>query len=167
MAEVIRANHSGFCFGVQRAIGLAFEVAEKESKKGRKVYTCGQLIHNRSVTDRLSALGAKEIRSLDQAAPGDIVIIRSHGEPKEFYDEAEKKGIELVDATCVFVEKIHHYVHEAYVNGRPVVMIGNRDHPEVVATNGWCGYNAVILGSREDAEAFVEDCPGFSEENKT
>ena len=90
--EIIVAEHSGFCFGVNRAIELAFSEAEKTDRKGR-LLTCGHLIHNSAVVDALEAKGAINIDSLDEAKPGDTVIVRSHGEPKEFYEKAEEIGI--------------------------------------------------------------------------
>ena len=153
--EIIRADHSGFCFGVQRAINMAFEAAEREKVNGRRVFTCGQLIHNQSVTNRLSENGVGRIDSIGEADRGDVVIVRSHGEPKSFYDEADRMGVELVDATCVFVQKIHTLVHDAYLKGQEIILIGSADHPEVTATNGWCEYQAVILETPDEALEYV------------
>ena len=89
--EIIRAEHSGFCFGVNRAIELAFSEAEKPDRQGR-LLTCGHLIHNKDVVKVLEEKGASLIESLDEAESGDTVIIRSHGEPKEFYEYAEAHG---------------------------------------------------------------------------
>jgi len=157
--EIIRAEHSGFCFGVDRAIEMAFSEAEKTDRKGR-LYTCGHLIHNKAVVDRLESMGVKTIGSLDEAREGDAVIVRSHGEPREFYDEAEDRGISLIDTTCVFVAKIHRLVSEAHENGLPVVIIGDREHQEVKATNGWCGYGAFIVGTADEAEKAAGDLRG-------
>ena len=88
MAEIIRAEHSGFCFGVRQAIEKTEEqihLNEKLEKK-RQIYTCGPLIHNRFVTDDLKARGVGIIESPEEAEPGDIVIVRSHGETKAFFD---------------------------------------------------------------------------------
>jgi 4-hydroxy-3-methylbut-2-enyl diphosphate reductase len=149
--EIIRAEHSGFCFGVDRAIGMAFSEAEIKDRTGR-LYTCGHLIHNKAVVERLESMGVGMISSLSEASEGDTVIVRSHGEPREFYEEADARGIKLVDTTCVFVKKIHQLVAAADEKGIPVVMIGDRDHQEVKATNGWCGYRAVLIGSAAEAE---------------
>lgn len=153
--EIIRAEHSGFCFGVNRAIELAFSEAEKPDRQGR-LLTCGHLIHNKDVVKVLEEKGASLIESLDEAESGDTVIIRSHGEPKEFYEYAKEHGIELVDTTCVFVQKIHEIVDEAHQEGRAVVIIGDANHQEVKATNGWCGYDATVIGSVEEAEKAAE-----------
>ena len=94
--EIIRAKHSGFCFGVDRAINLAFTEAERKDRKGR-LLCCGHLIHNSAVVARLESLGVTVIGSLSEANAGDTVIVRSHGEPREFYEDAGRRGIELID----------------------------------------------------------------------
>lgn len=98
--EIIRAEHSGFCFGVDRAINLAFTEADKKERKGR-LLSCGKLIHNSAVVSKLESKGVTIIEDLSQAERGDTVIVRSHGEPEEFYREAEARGVELIDTTCV------------------------------------------------------------------
>ena len=81
--EIIIAEHSGFCFGVNRAIEMAFKEAENKERTGN-LYTCGHLIHNGAVVKRLEDMGAKMISSLSEASEGDTVIVRSHGEPRVF-----------------------------------------------------------------------------------
>ena len=154
--KIIRAEHSGFCFGVNRAIDMAFKEAELHDGGGR-LCSCGQLIHNSSVVEKLREKGVIIIDSLDEADRGDTVIVRSHGEPKAFYEEAERKGIHLVDTTCVFVEKIHKLVNTAHENGRPVIVIGNRDHQEVKATNGWCDFSAAVIETVEEAGEYIRN----------
>ena len=157
--EIILAKHSGFCFGVNRAIDMAFSEAEKKERKGR-LFTCGYLIHNKEVVKRLESMGVTMIESLDEAAEGDTVIVRSHGEPREFYEKAAEKGIELIDTTCVFVKKIHDIVSKAHEEDVPVVLIGDREHQEVKATNGWCGYRAHLIGNAEEAKTEAESLKG-------
>ncbi len=149
--EIIRARHSGFCFGVNRAIDMAFSEAEREDRQGR-LFTCGYLIHNKDVVKRLESMGVTMIESLDEAEEGDTVIVRSHGEPREFYEKAEAKGIHLIDTTCIFVKKIHDIVSKAHEDGIPVVIIGDREHQEVKAANGWCGYSAHLIGNAAEAQ---------------
>ncbi len=157
--EIIRARHSGFCFGVNRAIDMAFSEAERKDRSGR-LFTCGYLIHNKDVVKRLESMGVTMIESLDEADAGDTVIVRSHGEPREFYEKAAERGIQLIDTTCVFVKKIHDIVSKAHDEGIPVVVIGDREHQEVKATNGWCGYSAALIGNAAEAEAEVENLKG-------
>ena len=150
--EIIKAEHSGFCFGVNRAIEMAFGEAEKQNRKGR-LYTCGHLIHNDAVVRRLEDMGVSMISALSEASEGDTVIVRSHGEPREFYEEAAARGISLIDTTCVFVKKTHELAEKAFTGGIPFVLIGDREHQEVKATNGWCGYEAIVIEAPEEAEA--------------
>ena len=157
--EIIRARHSGFCFGVNRAIDMAFSEAEKKDRQGR-LFTCGYLIHNKDVVKRLESMGVAMIDSLDEADEGDTVIVRSHGEPREFYDEAAAKGIQLIDTTCVFVKKIHDIVSKAHDEGIPVAVIGDRDHQEVKATDGWCGHSAYVIGDPGEAETAADKLKG-------
>lgn len=150
MREIIRAEHSGFCFGVKKAI----ETTESQIKTrgDRKIYTYGQLIHNRIVTDDLEQRGVGVINDIDEAEAGSVIIIRSHGAKKSFYDAAGEKNLEIVDATCPFVAKIHELAHEAHMQGKKVVIIGDAKHPEVIGTNGWCDDSAIIINSPEEAE---------------
>ena len=157
--EIIRAEHSGFCFGVNRAIDMAFSEAEKKDRQGH-LFTCGYLIHNKDVVKRLESMGVTMIESLDEACEGDTVIVRSHGEPREFYEKAEERGIRLIDTTCVFVKKIHKIVSKAHESGTPVVIIGDRTHQEVKAANGWCGNSAHLIGNASEAQAELEKLRG-------
>lgn len=155
MAEIIRAEHSGFCFGVKQAIEKTEQQIAENNRKGqqRRIFTCGPLIHNRSVTDDLAARGVGIISAPEEAAPGDVVIVRSHGETKDFFDRAQARGLSVVNATCPFVNKIHQLVFEAHCQGKKIVIAGDRNHPEVVGINGWCENSAVLVNSREEAEA--------------
>lgn len=153
--EIIRAENSGFCFGVKKAI----ETTEQQirEKKDRKIYTCGPLIHNTLVIEQLSEKGVGIINSPEEAGEGDVVIVRSHGEPKNFYDKARQKNIEIVDATCPFVERIHQLVYRAYSEGKNILIIGDSAHPEVIGINGWCNNEAVIIDTPCDTEKVKTD----------
>ena len=129
---------------------MAFNAADNYVGSG-KLFSCGHLIHNDAVVERLASKGVTIIDNLGEAKNGDAVIIRSHGEPREFYEQAESNGIELIDTTCVFVEKIHKLVAAAHEKGQAIILVGNREHPEVVATNGWCDYSATIIENEEEA----------------
>ncbi|MCI6011583.1 MAG: 4-hydroxy-3-methylbut-2-enyl diphosphate reductase, partial [Firmicutes bacterium] len=155
MIEIKRAENSGFCFGVKRALMKTEEQIGKTD--GKPIYTCGPLIHNRFVTDDLESRGVKIIDRLEQAGAGDIVIVRSHGEPADFFEEAECRGIQIVNATCPFVSKIHTLARKAWEDGYQVVIVGDRNHPEVRGIAGWCGNEAVIVANAEEADAIRED----------
>lgn len=154
MKEIIRAEHSGFCFGVKQAIEKAERAAEESMDT---IYSCGPLIHNKLVTDRMEKKGVQVINVPEDAEAGATVIVRSHGESKRFYEIAEQRNWKLVDATCPFVAKIHDLVRSAREKGKNIVIVGDKDHPEVRGTNGWCGDSAIIVNSREEAEAVEED----------
>ncbi len=140
--EIIRAPYSGFCFGVKQAI----ETAEKEAdKSNEKIYSFGPLIHNKGVTDELEEKGVFIIDTLENLPERSKVIVRSHGIGKWFYDEAASKNIEVIDATCPYVKRIHQLVHNAYEEGKQVVIVGDANHPEVQGINGWCENTAIIL----------------------
>lgn len=151
--EIIRAENSGFCFGVRKALEITEEEIEAQQERSGKIYTCGPLIHNRDVTNYLARRGCGILEDPLAAEDGDTLIIRSHGEPKSFFDRLEGRDIRLVDATCPFVKRIHELVREADEAGKRIIIVGDAAHQEVIATNGWCGEKAVIVNSREEAEA--------------
>ena len=115
MRKVTVAKSAGFCFGVKRAVDMAY----KEASKGGRVFTLGPLIHNEQVVSDLESRGVKvieDVESLDEG--GDVtVIIRSHGISKETLKKLEGKNVHIADATCPFVSKIHHIVEEKYSEG--------------------------------------------------
>lgn len=142
------AEHAGFCFGVDRAVKIAYETAES---KGGSIYTYGKLIHNRDVTDNLSSRGVAAIDSIDSAETGSAVIIRAHGVPKADIESFEERGVNVIDATCPFVKKIHAIVsREFFDKNRTIVIVGNKTHPEVVGINGWCGGSAIVIADEDD-----------------
>ena len=149
--QVIRvAEHAGFCFGVRQAIAKA----ERAAEENIPVCSMGSLIHNDRACADLKRKGVRTISSLSEAGPGERVIIRSHGEGRAVYEEAERRGITLIDATCPFVMRIHDLVKEA---GRQVIIVGDRNHPEVEGTSGWCSSPAIVVSSYEEAADVEED----------
>lgn len=155
MKEILIAENSGFCFGVKQAIEKTEEQIKIKDEGGitGRIFTCGPLIHNRLVTDDLASRGVGIISSVNEAEPGDVVIVRSHGERKAFFEEAEALGITVVDATCPFVKKIQMLAEKAHEAGKQVLIVGDREHPEVKGINGWCEGTALIVNSEEEAEA--------------
>ena len=144
------AEHAGFCFGVKEALRKTEEVLAAQKEKPVRIYTCGSLIHNRIVTGELEEKGISAIDRPEDAEPGSIIIVRSHGEPESFYRKAEQQGLTVVDATCPFVSKIHYVVREAALNGRNIVVVGDANHPEVIGTTGWAGENCRVIGQCGD-----------------
>ena len=128
------AKSAGFCFGVSRAC----EMVEQAAGEGRQVCTLGPIIHNRHAVARFEEMGVQVIASAEEALPGQTVIIRSHGVTREVITTLESKGVEIVDATCPFVKRIHGIVASAEAEGRLPIIIGTRSHPEVEGIAGWC-----------------------------
>ena len=147
MSNIRVAESAGFCFGVKRAIEMAYEAIGVEPK----LYSYGQLIHNKTVTDDLASKGLEIVENLDGLTEGTL-LIRSHGVGKALYDEAEAKGLKILDGTCPFVKKIHNIVHEKLANGMGIIIVGDGTHPEVIGINGWCEKAAVILEDEEAAK---------------
>jgi 4-hydroxy-3-methylbut-2-enyl diphosphate reductase len=144
--EVRLARKRGFCFGVERAIGMA-ERAVENAESGR-VVALGPVIHNPQVVKRLEEAGLNQSAQLDQLRNEMTVLIRSHGVAPDVYDLAEEKGLSLVDATCVLVKRAQTVVKQLHDEGYQVVMIGDADHPEV---KGVIGYAPdVIVVDQED-----------------
>ena len=154
MKNVILAKTAGFCFGVRRAVDMAYGIAGRD-----KVYTYGPIIHNETVVEDLEAKGVKVVHSIEEAAglAGGTMIIRSHGASKEEIDLLKQMGFDIVDATCPFVKKIHHIVEEYSEQGYGIIIIGSADHPEVQAISGWCKEPPVIIESEEEAREFKTD----------
>lgn len=147
MSNIRVAESAGFCFGVKRAIEMAYEAIGVEPK----LYSYGQLIHNKTVTDDLASKGLEIVESLDGLTEGTL-LIRSHGVGKALYDEAEAKGLKILDGTCPFVKKIHNIVHDKLAEGLGIIIVGDGTHPEVIGINGWCENAAVILEDEEAAK---------------
>ena len=132
--SVTLAKNAGFCFGVSRAV----ETVEQQAAAGKRVVTLGPIIHNRHVVGKFEALGVAVIDSPEDAPAGAAVIIRSHGVSRDVFERLEKQNVEIVDATCPFVKRIHGIVSAAEEEGRLPIIIGTRSHPEVEGIAGWC-----------------------------
>ena len=145
------AKSAGFCFGVSRAV----ETVEREAALGKKVVTLGPIIHNRHVVSRFEQMGVGVIDTPEEAPEGCTVIIRSHGVSKGVYDRLEKQNVEIIDATCPFVKRIHDIVRKAEAEGRLPVIIGTRSHPEVEGIAGWCR-ECRIFETPEELQAWAD-----------
>ena len=154
MRELIVAESAGFCFGVRRSV----EMAEKLIDVAGHCSSLGQLIHNEDVVKRLCEKGMRVISSPSEAAAGEHVLIRAHGVAKSVYSELEKMGAIVTDATCPKVKAIHTIVSRAASEGRFVIIIGMRKHPEVEAICGWCNEHEVVENA-EDLRIWLEKTP--------
>ncbi len=139
------AKRAGFCFGVKRAVKLAYETA---SHKRGPVYTLGPIIHNPQVVNDLESWGVKTIEKPSQARKG-TVIIRSHGiHPQVLKDLWTRQSLKVVDATCPFVTKAQRAAACLHGEGRQVIIVGERRHPEVIALRGYAGPESLVFNRR-------------------
>ena len=140
--KVITAKRAGFCFGVKRAVDMAFDVA----KKSKSVYTLGPIIHNPQVIEKLKSEGVRPIESIDSPRIKTL-IVRTHGVPKEISEKLSRKKFEVIDATCPFVKKAQKYASLLKDEGYQVVIIGDREHPEVKGLMSYAGPDVVVINS--------------------
>lgn len=149
--EITVAKTAGFCFGVKRAVEKVYD----QIATGKKpIYTYGPIIHNEEVVRDLEEKGVQVINSKEEleALKEGVVVIRSHGVGREIYELLERQGLELVDATCPFVKKIHKIVREQCEAGRRVIIVGNEHHPEVEGIKGWGNEYTLAVESLEEFE---------------
>lgn len=135
----------GFCYGVRRAVELA---AQAEAG----THTLGPIIHNPQLVDSLSEKGVTPVNSLEEVADGSRLLIRSHGVGPDVYDEAEKRRLHIVDATCPHVKKAQQDARKVINAKKVLVIIGEKDHPEVISISQWGGNRAIIIDKVEEAE---------------
>ena len=140
------AKEAGFCFGVKRAMKMAWDELEENSY----IYALGPLIHNKQAVKKYEDRGLITVDNILDIPKDKSVIIRSHGVSKDIYDKANYNNLNVVDTTCPFVRKIHSIVNEFYDNGFKIIIIGDKNHPEVIGINGWCKNTAYIIKSVED-----------------
>jgi len=132
-AQVVLAQPRGFCAGVDRAIDIVERALELH---GAPIYVRHEIVHNRYVVEDLRGKGAIFIDELDQAPAGAIVVFSAHGVSKAVRQEAESRGLQVFDATCPLVTKVHIEVARMRAAGREIIMIGHKGHPEVEGTLG-------------------------------
>jgi len=142
--EVIVAKKCGFCHGVENAI----KMAEKRLAEKGSIYSLGPIIHNKDVVEQLAAKGLKTVENVDEVKSG-TVLIRSHGAAPSEIEKLKAKGIDIVDATCVLVKRVQRIATELEQQGYTVVVIGDKNHPEVKAVVG-CAKNVIVIGDESD-----------------
>ena len=152
--EVRLAKTAGFCFGVRRAVDTVYEQVEQAEGP---IYTYGPIVHNETVVQELEEKGVKVLNSEEElkSLTSGTVIIRAHGVGEKVYGLLKQQGVNLVDATCPFVKKIHRIARKEEANGRHILIIGNAKHPEVEGIRGWCEKPAYVVESLEEAENFA------------
>lgn len=140
------AKTAGFCFGVNRAVNIVYELLEQ----GKKVVTLGPIIHNQQLVDKLAKRGVRIISSLDEVKNGEVVVIRSHGVGQDVYDELKQKKYNYVDATCPYVAKIHRIVALNSNENKTVIIAGDKNHPEVCGIKGHCVNKSYVVADNEE-----------------
>ena len=147
--KVLLAKTAGFCFGVDRAVKLTYQLLAE----GRKVATLGPLIHNPQVVADLAEKGALTCEDLDDVPDGYEVVIRSHGVPARVYEKINTRGLAFHDATCPFVKKIHKLAEEAGKNGALLLVAGDAKHPEVQGIVGHTTGPVLVFAGEEELAA--------------
>lgn len=158
--QIILAKTAGFCFGVDRAVNLVYELVNK----GEKVCTLGPIIHNAQLVDDLKSKGVKIIDDVSQSPEGYTVVVRTHGVEKEVVDELENRKIVYVNATCPFVTKIHNIVKKQDEN-TVVLIAGDCNHPEVLGIRSFCNGESFVFKNEKELSNILENHPELSEKS--
>ncbi|KPK58038.1 MAG: 4-hydroxy-3-methylbut-2-enyl diphosphate reductase [Gammaproteobacteria bacterium] len=159
--EILLANPRGFCAGVDRAI----DIVERALKLlGPPIYVRHEVVHNRFVVERLRSLGAVFVEELDEVPDGATVIFSAHGVSRAVQEEASRRSLQVFDATCPLVTKVHMEVTRYAREGREVVLIGHAGHPEVEGTMGQydtsCGGRIYLVETPDDVAKLPVRDPG-------
>ncbi len=155
MKKIYLANPRGFCAGVDRAI----EIVELSLKRyGTPIYVRHEIVHSRHVVNSLRKRGAVFVEELDEVPDGALVIFSAHGVARRVWEDARRRNLKVIDATCPLVIKVHNEVNRDYNNNYELILIGHADHPEVVGTLGQVPDKFHLVSSVEDVEKLeVED----------
>ena len=143
--RILVAKTAGFCFGVKRAIDIAFKIA-REKRKG--VYTLGPIIHNPQVVEKLKNKGIVPIDDVKARKDIKALIIRTHGIPLKLSKEIATRGFEMIDATCPFVKKAQYYAKLLSEEGYQVIILGEKNHPEVKSLMSYANGDAIVVNSK-------------------
>jgi small subunit ribosomal protein S1 len=139
------ADQAGYCFGVRRALDMA---KEQLTQQGKNVYSIGPIIHNPQVVEEFRKKGLTPIESLDGIDEG-VLVIRSHGVEKGVFEEARRKDLQVIDATCPFVKNAQRLARQLSENGYQLVIVGEEAHPEVKGIVSYAGDDAVVVSAAE------------------
>ena len=163
MKKIELAKTAGFCFGVNRAVEMTYELVNS----GKKVSTLGPLIHNPVVIEDLEKKGVRVLTSPEQAEKGSTVVVRTHGIGRSVMQELSATGAEVCDATCPFVKKIHRIVSENSSEDIPVLIAGDSDHPEVMGIMGYCNGECFTFKNAAELRDIFEKHPELSQKRIT
>ena len=159
MKKVILATPRGFCAGVDRAIHVVEKAIEKF---GTPIYVRHEIVHNKFVVDTLKSKGVVFVDELDEVPSGSVVIFSAHGVAEEIYADAEKRGLQVLDASCPLVLKVHFSAKRHYSAGRHIILIGHAGHAEVEGTLGQLPPGAITL-IKNEADAQTVEVPADKE----
>jgi 4-hydroxy-3-methylbut-2-enyl diphosphate reductase len=151
--KIVVAETAGFCFGVNNAVKMVYNLLDRPSEK---ICTLGPIIHNEQVVNDLKARGVGVISDISETERNAKVVIRAHGITPDIYEGLAEKDIEIIDATCPYVKKIHKLVREKYNEGYTIFIAGDAKHPEIIGINGWCGNKAYIANDPADVDGFPQ-----------
>ena len=151
--KITKAETAGFCFGVNRAVNMVYDLLDS----GKQVCTLGPIIHNPQLVAELEGRGVRIVSSPEEVNEGETLVIRSHGVEKSVYDNACNLGVDVADATCPFVEKIHKIVAENSAEGAVTIIAGDRDHQEVKGIIGHCLGEYFVVASEEELDVILEN----------
>jgi 4-hydroxy-3-methylbut-2-enyl diphosphate reductase len=148
MGRVLLAAPRGYCAGVERAV----EAVERAiAKHGTPVYVRKQIVHNAHVVRDLEAMGAVFVDEVTEIPEGAMTVLSAHGSPPTVFEEASRRGLELIDATCPLVTKVHVEARRFAVDGHTIVLIGHAGHEEVEGTSGQAPERTILVQDVEDA----------------
>jgi 4-hydroxy-3-methylbut-2-enyl diphosphate reductase len=147
--RVVLAQPRGFCAGVVRAIDIVERALEKS---GKPVYVRHEIVHNRHVVDTLKQKGAHFVEELDEIPDGAVTVFSAHGVAQSVVDAAKTRALPVLDATCPLVSKVHSQAKRYVTQGRTMILIGHRGHPEVEGTMGQVGAPVHLVSSEQDVD---------------
>ena len=145
--KIIIAKNAGYCFGVRDAVDMAHDIAKQEGE----VYMLGDIVHNEKVVNDLNNAGAKVVNSLKDVPKNGTVLFRAHGTKNDIWEEANRLSLDIKDATCPLVHKIHEDVRNLHSEGRKIIVIGDHGHDEVVAIADQAK-NTIVISNPEEAK---------------
>ena len=148
--RIILAQKAGFCMGVKRAVELVFKTARKY--KNKPVFTLGPIIHNPQVLELLERQGVHILKRPEEAPPDSVVVIRAHGVPPQVKEVLKKRKVTVIDATCPRVIKVQHLIRQFFKKGYKVIIIGEKEHPEVKGLMGYADNQAWVISTPEEIE---------------
>ena len=155
--KILLAKTAGFCFGVNRAVNMVYSLIDE----GKKVCTLGPIIHNTQLVSELEEKGVRTLKSADEAKNDEVLVIRSHGVAKNVYDSLNERAIEIADATCPFVSKIHKIVSEYDGEDTVVLVAGDASHEEVKGIVGHIKVPFFVFANKEELSQILEKNDNF------